>query len=812
MTVRRSIRVSGLVQGVGFRPFVFRLASQLGLTGFVRNQGSHVLIQVEGTPESIDRFPQALRDQLPPLARVDHLEWEECPAQHDATFEIIPSAPGVDTPISVAADVATCPDCLAELFDPHDRRYRYPFLNCTNCGPRLTIITDVPYDRANTTMAPFAMCAACRREYEDPANRRFHAEPIACPDCGPRLMLADAQGRPFSAEDPLQAALDALRGGRVVTIKGLGGYHLACLATDPQAVSELRRRKYRDEKPFAIMVRSLAAAGQICQIAPSEAHLLEDARRPIVLLRRRLTPHDGPRVADAVAPANPLLGVMLPYTPLHHLLMAALGDEPLVMTSGNRSDEPIAYEDADALRRLGGIADLFLTHDRAIHRRCDDSVVRVCEGEPLILRRSRGYVPEPIVLPFACPLPTLAVGGQLKAIFALGKEDRAILSHHCGDLDDFSAVQAYTTAITHFERFFDVTPELIVHDLHPDYASTQYALQRRGSAPTSKSRGVTSLGVQHHHAHLASCLADNGLDGPAIGVIFDGTGYGLDGTVWGGEFLVGDCAAFHRAAHFRNVAMPGGEQAIREPWRMAAAYLLDAVGEPGLLLRDIPAEKLKIVETMVSRQLNAPLTSSAGRLFDAVAAIAGVRRTVTYEGQAAVELEWLATGVQPAGSEQPVAKGDWLRAEHARRRRSRRTARCLSPFAAGYYPYSLEQSDGADETEPMIIDTRPLIAAVADDVRAGVEPAAIARRFHSTVVEIIISVCTRIRAVTRLDAVALSGGVFMNALVLEEAAARLAREGFQVLRHRRVPPNDGGLSLGQLAVAAARMSAAAAKE
>lgn len=758
-----------MVQGVGFRPFVYRLASELGLTGFVRNQGSHVLIEAEGSLDAIARFPSALREQMPVLARIDEIQIEDCAPCHDSSFQIISSEVDEGKIISIGADVASCAECLAELFDPRDRRYRYPFLNCTNCGPRLTIITGVPYDRAKTTMASFEMCTACRNEYEDPLNRRFHAEPTACADCGPRLSLRDAAGQVFEG-DPLLSAVNALKQGRIVAVKGLGGFHLACLARDDKAVAELRRRKHRDEKPFAIMVADLAAAEASCEVGSDEALLLCDHKRPIVLLRRRDLSLSKQLVSASVAPGNPLLGVMLPYTPLHHLLLADLGGEPLVMTSGNRNDEPIAYEDIDALQRLDGIADFFLMHDRPIHRRCDDSIVRWCAGDQVILRRSRGYVPQPLRLPTDCGVPILAVGGQMKATFALGKEDRAIVSHHCGDLDDYSAFQAYVEAIEHFERFFDIEPELIVHDLHPDYASTHYAIQRCNAA-------IRELAVQHHHAHLASCLADNGKNETTIGVIFDGTGYGSDGVVWGGEFLIGDCRDFRRAAHFRYVAMPGGEQAVREPWRMAAAHLLDALGNCDLLGDDRPSSTLKIVEMMVHQRLNSPLTSSAGRLFDAVAAIAGVRQTVTYEGQAAVELEWLASRCTPKG----------------------------------HYPYAVEQVVGANDA-PLIVDTRPLIAAVVSDVRNRVEPAVIARRFHSTVVEIIIDVCDRLRAATGLNAAALSGGVFMNAIVLQETITRLAEKGFHVYRHREVPPNDGGLSLGQLAIAAARMSSTAQEE
>jgi hydrogenase maturation protein HypF len=797
---RRAIAVRGIVQGVGFRPFVFHLASECGLGGFVKNQLGDVLIEVEGEQDALDRFLADLVRRRPPLARIEEVTWEACPPRGESAFHIEPSDSRRPGAVLIGADIATCAACLAELFDPADRRYRYPFLNCTDCGPRLTIIRAAPYDRPRTTMAGFVLCPACRAEYEDPTDRRFHAQPTACPTCGPRLQLLDAAGGPVPEDDPVRYTVAAFLAGRIAAVKGLGGYHLACDARNEAVVRELRRRKHRDEKPFALMVADLDAARQVAEVSDAEAELLSSPRRPIVLVKKR----PGADVAEGVAPGNPCLGLILPYTPLHHLLLREAGGVPLVMTSGNRSDEPIAFEDGDAWARLAGIADFFLTHDRPIHLRCDDSVTRVVAGfsqgvalgctplplqgkspsprpegakecspgqrpgrtrvvagEELPLRRSRGYAPQPVRLPLACPLPTLAVGGQLKNTFALGRGRHALLSHHLGDLDHYEAYRAFVEAVGHYERLFGITPALVVHDLHPDYASTRYALERPG---------VERLAVQHHHAHLASCLAEHGLTGPAIGVSFDGTGYGTDGAVWGGEFLVGDCRTFRRAAHLRYVAMPGGEQAIREPWRMALAHLVDAGEGPGVLEGSIPPTALRTVGQMLARRVNAPLTSSAGRLFDAVAALAGVRQRVSYEGQAAVELEGLATPEAPAGS----------------------------------YPFSVCEGP-AREMLPSVVDTRPLIAAVVRDVTRGVPAGLIARRFHSTLVEMIVHVCGSIRQETGLSAVALSGGGFLNALLTEEAGARLRAEGFAVYRHREVPPGDGGLSLGQLAVAAARM-------
>jgi hydrogenase maturation protein HypF len=760
---RRVIAVSGIVQGVGFRPFVHELAARLGLAGSVRNDTGGVHIEIEGAPEALDRFLSELTSRPPPLAQIAAVQVAEAPPRGERGFHIEASAVEPAGSVFISPDVATCDECLAELFDPADRRFRYPFLNCTRCGPRLTITRAAPYDRVRTTMAAFPMCPACRAEYEDPADRRFHAQPTACPACGPRLEIRDAQGRPIPTEDALARAVAALRGGAIGALKGLGGYHLACAAGDERAVAELRRRKHRDEKPFALMVRDLTAAEQLCEISPAERALLQARRAPIVLLYSR----PGAAVAEAVAPGNPCLGVMLPYTPLHHLLLHDLGGLPLVMTSGNRSDEPIAYEDADALKRLRGIADFFLIHDRPIHVRCDDSVTRVAVGEELPLRRSRGHAPQPLALPFDCPRPLLALGGQLKATFALARGRHAFLSHHLGDLDHYQALRAYVAGIAHYEDLFALRPEVLVHDLHPDYASTRYAAERAAGAPE-----LGRLAVQHHHAHMASCMAEHGLAGPVIGVSLDGTGYGTDAAIWGGEFLTGGYREFRRAAHLRYVALPGGDQAIREPWRVAVAHLRDAGISSNLLVGRVPDTALRLVEGMIARGVNAPHTSSAGRLFDAVAALAGVRTRVSYEGQAAMELEWLA----------------------------------MQACADAAYSFAL--SETARPGDPLQIDTRPLIAGVAEDVRRGDSAAVIGRRFHAALAEMIVRVCTRLRVDSGLSEVVLSGGVFMNVLLLGLAVAGLEEAGFRVYRHRLVPPNDGGLCLGQLAVAAARLGSA----
>ncbi len=758
---RRAIVIRGIVQGVGFRPFVYGLAARMRLQGFVKNQTGSVLIEVEGEGPCLDEFLAEVATKPPPLAQIENVTWERRVPQGEQHFRIVPSDNDNPSPIFISPDVATCSDCLREVLDPSDRRYGYPFLNCTNCGPRLTIITGAPYDRRRTTMANFAMCPACRAEYEHPANRRFHAQPTACAACGPHLRALGGQGEPLGTDDPLTDFAATLCAGQIGALKGLGGYHLACDATNAGAVAELRRRKHRDEKPFAVMVADLAAVEALCELSDAERQLLLSPARPIVLLRKR----PGYPMATEVAPGNPWLGIMLPYTPLHHLLMRAVGGRPLVMTSGNRSDEPIAYQDDEALGKLCGIADRFLMHNRPIHVRCDDSVTRVVDGCELMLRRSRGYAPRPVELPSPCSEPILAVGGQLKGTFALGRGRHAFVSHHLGDLDHFQAYQAFVRDIDLYQQLFAVAPSILAHDLHPDYASTRYAVQR---AARDGSRILT---VQHHHAHMASCMAEHQLVEPVIGVSFDGTGFGLDGAIWGGEFLTGDYRDFQRAAHLRYVGLPGGDQAIRQPWRMALAHTVDAgVNCPSLTARHSPVV-VSAIQRLLERGFRAPPTSSVGRLFDAVASLAGIRDRVSYEGQAAIELEWLASGVR----------------------------------ADGAYPFTLSDApEDGTKPGPLVVDTRPLIAAVAADVADGVDAALIARRFHTTLVEVIVTVCKRIRQNMSLNAVVLSGGVFLNALLSSETMGRLGAEGFRAYRHCLVPPNDGGLSLGQLAIAAAR--------
>jgi hydrogenase maturation protein HypF len=742
--------VEGIVQGVGFRPFVYAVAKRLGLGGFVGNDVDGVFLEVEGPPSAVRSFLDALSREAPPLAKVDRVTASPLLPLGASSFSIVASEPGGRRRALIAADSSTCGDCLRELSDPLDRRFRYPFINCTNCGPRFTIVRDVPYDRALTTMAGFSMCSQCAAEYEDPADRRFHAQPVCCPSCGPALTLLDASGKPLPVGSPLDAAAELLLDGRVVAVKGLGGYHLAADATCESAVAVLRARKHREDKPFAVMVPDLAAAEQLCLVDDASASLLTSAARPIVLLPRL----PSSPVASSVAPGNRQLGVMLPYTPLHQLLLGLVG-RPLVLTSGNVSDEPIAYRDPDALSRLAGIADAFLTHDRAIHIRTDDSVVRAFGGRPQLVRRSRGYVPEPFVVQRGFARPVLACGAELKNTFCLAKDRHAFVSHHIGDLENAETLLSFGEGISHFKRLFDISPQVVAHDLHPEYLSTKYALDLDG---------VELVGVQHHHAHIASCLADNGMDGPVIGVAFDGTGYGLDGTIWGGEFLIADLSSFQRAGHLAPVPLPGGAAAIRQPWRMAAAYLvLSGVDVAGLDVARRNEARWDAVVSVARRGVNSPLTSSAGRLFDAVSAVLGIRDEINYEGQAAIELEQLASAGETGAYRAGIQAGD-----------------------------------------PFLVSGADLIGAAVSDLVAGVPRDVIAARFHNGVAALIVDGCVLSRERHGLNTVALSGGVFQNLLLLRSVVTRLEDCGFTVLTHSRLPCNDGGISLGQAVIAAAQ--------
>jgi hydrogenase maturation protein HypF len=739
------MRVTGTVQGVGFRPTVLRVARALELVGFVRNDANGVSIELEGTPEAVDRFLPALQSALPALAHIDDVESKECPPQGDQHFEIADSESEGTVHTSIPVDTAPCADCLREFSDPQNRRYRYPFINCTACGPRYTIVRDLPYDRVRTTMDAFALCDACRQEYEDPADRRFHAEPNACPVCGPQVSLWMNGDERLNGDAAVVEAARLLSSGTIVAVKGLGGFLLACDATREESVAQLRERKHRPHKPFAVMVRDLATAERLGVLDARSRDVLLSPARPVVLVTLRT----GSPLAASVAPGLAEIGLFLPVTPLQQLLLNE-GPPAQVMTSGNKSDEPIARENDEALDTLAGIADAFLLHDRRIHTRADDSVVRIMSGQSTMVRRARGFVPDSIRLPFEAP-PVLAVGAQLKSTICVTRGSEAFLSQHLGDLAHLGTRQFFEETVQKLGQLLQVEAEIVAHDLHPDYVSTRWAIEsKRDLEP-----------VQHHHAHVASCLAENGHTGPVIGVVFDGTGCGPDGELWGGEILQADLRQFRRLGHLSPITLPGGEAAIREPWRLAAAALIDA-GESLDLLARIPTASLDGVRQMIAKGVVSPVATGAGRWFDAIAALCGVRDAITYEAQAAVELEALAADTRDS------------------------------------YPLTVEDID------PMLLDLRPTVRQIALDLRHGVPAPLIAGRFHETLARAITEACRIARRRTGLTTVALSGGCFQNRRLTERAHALLDSAGFRVLRHRRVPPNDGGLSLGQAAVAAWR--------
>jgi hydrogenase maturation protein HypF len=751
----RRLQVNGIVQGVGFRPFVYQLALRLGLKGEVANTSSGVSIHIEGPADRLRAFETELAGKAPPLSHIVEVISRPEIIKSFSDFRITASRGGAAMATLISPDAAMCADCLREMFDPADRRYRYPFTNCTNCGPRYTIIDDIPYDRPKTSMRHFTMCAACQAEYDDPLDRRFHAQPNACPVCGPRVGLWDARRKEMGSGDPIAAAAELIRQGKIVAVKGLGGFHLAADALNAAAVARLRQRKLREEKPFAVMSPDLDAIRAYAVVEPEDEKLLRSMQRPIVLLRKK----EPGRLAEEVAPRNPYVGAMLPYTPLHHLLLRQ-GFEALVMTSGNLSEEPIAIDNDDAFDRLAGIADYFLVHDRDIYLRSDDSVVRRAAGDTRFLRRSRGYVPVPVFLKHALP-PILACGAELKSTVCIVKGDQAFISQHIGDLENLSTYEFFQKTVAHLQRILGVRPEVIACDLHPDYLSTRWAEEQEA---------IPKVRVQHHHAHIVSGMAEHRLEGAVIGVACDGTGYGPDGTVWGGEVLVADAGGFERAAHLACVPMPGSAAAIREPWRMAVSYLQDAFGAGlwGLnlpVLREAGPDKVQLMLEMAVKRLNSPLTSSLGRLFDGVAAIAGLRSRVTYEGQAAMELEMAAA--EETGS---------------------------------VYDYAWE------EGAPCRILPAPIIRGVAADVGKGLGVPAISAKFHNTLVRMFSDLCESIRRQRGLDRVVLSGGVFQNARLLTGLIPALASRGFEVYSHRLVPANDGGIALGQALIAAASIA------
>jgi len=752
------IEVTGVVQGVGFRPFVYALARRMSLSGWVRNTSAGVELEVEGDPLALQAFVDGLKSEAPPLARIDAVRVEQRPANGLSDFAILDSQAQAGAFQPVSPDIGLCDDCLRELTDPADRRHRYPFINCTNCGPRFTIIRDIPYDRPLTTMASFKMCPECAAEYADPSDRRFHAQPTACPACGPHIWLEVSAAQLADREQALQQARRMIREGSIVAVKGLGGFHLACDATNPEAVAELRRRKLRVDKPFALMMPDLPAIQAHCAATAADIALLVSPQRPIVVLPRRAESS----VARDAAPGQGTLGVMLPYSPLHVLLLEREPGYPeaLVMTSGNRSEEPIAIRNDEARLNLEELADAFLLHDREIEIRCDDTVMRTFRGAPYPLRRARGYAPFPVRLPWEVPT-LLATGAELKNTFCLTRGDYAFLSHHIGDLENYETLRSLEGGVEHFERLFRAHPTALAYDLHPDYLATRYALQR------AEREGLPAIGVQHHHAHIAACMAEHGLDGttPVIGVAFDGTGYGDDGAVWGGEFLVSDYQGYRRASHLRYFQLPGGDAAVRQPWRVALALLRQAgLGwDAALPLVAAGTDTAKgIVQRLLEAGLNAPQTSSMGRLFDGVASLLGVRHTVNYEAQAAIELE-----------------------------------AAVDPAEGGAYAFAIGP-EGADAA--------PVIREIVTDLRAGLSVGCMAGRFHNGVVDMLLAVCEQIREQGGLNCVALSGGVWQNMLLLQRAADRLRAAGFDLLLHRQVPANDGGLALGQAAIAAWRLN------
>lgn len=781
---RLHLQVTGAVQGVGFRPFVYRLAGELGLAGSVLNDSCGVEIRIEGPEPALAAFRQRLEQEPPPLARILSVTESRVLPTGEREFRIVRSNATGELRALVVPDVATCPQCLQEVLDAGDRRHGYPFTNCTDCGPRFSIIRALPYDRPATTMAGFTMCRSCQSEYDEPTSRRFHAQPNACPVCGPRLSLVNRAGDELPTSAPIDEAVERLRCGSVVAIKGLGGFLLLVDATSGAAVRRLRRRKRRPRKPLAVMVAGTAMARQICHVDTQEETLLSATEAPIVLLLR----HPTSSLAPEIAPDNPRVGVMLPTSPLHHLVSRAFG-RPLVATSGNRSDEPICIDNDEALARLAPIADLFLMHDRPVARHVDDSVAWIFGGAPQTLRRARGLAPLPIIV--SRPQPTvLAVGAQLKNTIALGLEDRVFISQHIGDMETPEALDAFGAVITDFIDLYLARPVVIAHDLHPDYASTQWAIAAtRGAADAPAAlRGLRRLPVQHHHAHLASCLAEHQADGRALGVIFDGAGLGTDDTIWGGEFLQGDASGYRRVARLRTFALPGADAAARDPRRPALALLhaIDRADKDSLeklpALRGWLGAEVHVLRQMLDRQINSPATSSVGRLFDGVAAILGLASTSTFEGEAAMRLEFAAA--PGAGRDYPLP---------------------LRPVATAPGRWAGQVGEQA-VAEMLELDWGPLIEAIFQDTLHSVAPAEIAAGFHTALVGAVVEVVRRTGDTT----VALSGGCFQNRRLQEQVLDKLTGAGIKVLIQRQIPPNDGGISLGQVVVAAARTQRAGA--
>lgn len=750
--VARRVEINGIVQGVGFRPFVYQLANRYDLKGKVANTSSGVAIHIQGPQTNIESFSKDLTQKCPPLAHITEISLYDEHIKDFTDFTIVDSRKPALMTTLISPDVAVCDDCRRELFDLHNRRFGYPFINCTNCGPRYTIIDDIPYDRPKTSMKHFTMCPICQAEYDDPGNRRFHAQPNACAECGPHIDLYDNTRQKIATPKPLEKTVELIKQGYIIAIKGLGGFHLAVDAENDQAVANLRKRKHREEKPFALMSFDVESVQSYAKVGPEEEKLLKSPQRPIVLLKKR----EPNSISKEVAPRNRYFGAMLPYTPLHYLLLSR-GFTALVMTSGNLREEPIAIDNDDAFERLSDIADYFLIHNRDIYLRSDDSIVRKAAGAIRFIRRSRGYVPVPVFLNKKIP-SILACGAELKNTVCLTKGNQAFLSQHIGDLENLATYDFFKLTIRHMQRILDINPEIIAFDLHPDYLSTRYA---------EELQNINKIQVQHHHAHIVSAMAENRIDDPVIGLSFDGTGYGTDGAIWGGEILIADIEKFYRAAHFAYVPMPGSTAAIKEPWRMAVSYLYDALGQDfwnlGLpVLKAIEADKVKIIVDMIRKKINSPLTSSLGRLFDGIAAITGIRYKVAFEGQAAMELEMLA-----------------------------------ADKVADIYDYEWITTEGHK------ILTRPIIQGVVNDMVNGIHPSVISRKFHQTLIQMFSDLCAVIRKESGLNRVVLSGGVFQNSLLLTGLIKALEEKNFQVFTHSKVPANDGGISLGQAMVAAA---------
>ncbi len=756
----RKLIVRGIVQGVGFRPFIYQLATRMGLAGDVANTSSGVIVHAEGPAGQLGLFTAAITAEKPPLAHITDVSSEPAEFRGTDAFVITVSRKQSGRSALISPDVSICNDCRVELFDPRDRRFQYPFINCTNCGPRYTIIDDIPYDRPKTSMRHFKMCVDCQAEYDDPDDRRFHAQPNACPVCGPTCTLCDAGGQAIESRDPLKAAARLLKRGHILAIKGLGGFHLAADACNATAVDALRQCKHREEKPFALMSPDLATIETYARVDADARELLTSIQRPIVLLEKR----EGHAICPAVSPRNRYFGVMLPYTPLHYVLLQQ-GFRALVMTSGNLSDEPICIDNTDAFKRLSGIADYFLVHDRGIYLRSDDSIVRTSSGTTRFIRRSRGYVPIPVFVKQKLP-QVLACGAGLKNTVCLTKEDRAFISQHIGDMENQETLAFFELTINHLKRILDVEPEIIAHDLHPDYLSTRYALDQKGQQ---------LVGIQHHHAHIVSAMAENRIDGPVIGLSFDGTGLGADGKVWGGEVLICELHDFKRAGHLGYVPMPGSNAAIKEPWRMAVSYLQhtfgDGAGDLALpVFQSVAGDRIRVILQMIARHVNAPETSSLGRLFDGIASMVGIRDIVRFEGQAAMELEMAA-----------------------------------DPAETGHYTWQWDPGD-----DGYVIDPRPIVRAVAADCMDGVPVPIISSRFHNTLTLLYTDFCDALRRETGLDRVVLSGGVFQNATLLNTLSAALAKRAFKVYSQKLVPANDGGIALGQAMAAAAKVKAGGA--